>query len=215
MDVSAVVEEVVDGLVLGHTYTSGIDLTDMTRESRGRGKTLQSGNQYSDLVKINLDIQKADWTFLTQPGAVRRIIMNLTGNAIKYTNRGSIDVRLQLQDAQDETGGELMVLTVRDTGKGNLTGVLEQQTFCPFCSGECFGTWDRPWVEHCPQHCSHARRDNRCQKQTTRRYYCKGRVACQEAHAWTDLDSDHALLRRPQLAQCPLAGLVQTTPRSC
>jgi signal transduction histidine kinase/CheY-like chemotaxis protein len=132
VDVSAVLEEVVDGLVLGHTYTSGLDLTDMSRESRGRGKTEDSEPPHSDAVKITLDVQKADWTFLTQPGAVRRIIMNLTGNAIKYTNQGSINVRLQLLDAQDDGSGESMVLTVADTGKGISQEFLNSKLFVPF-----------------------------------------------------------------------------------
>ena len=132
VDVSAVVEEVVDGLVLGHTYTSGLDLTDMSREARGRGMTLKSENDVSPPVKIALDVQSADWIFLTQPGAVRRIIMNLTGNAIKYTSKGNITVSLQLENLQDEKGGESMKLTVKDTGKGISQDFLNSKLFVPF-----------------------------------------------------------------------------------
>ncbi|OAP60405.1 hypothetical protein AYL99_05407 [Fonsecaea erecta] len=132
IDVSAVLEEVVDGLVLGYTYTSGLDLTDMPRETSGRGKRGRSENHCVDPVKITLDVQKADWTFLTQPGAVRRIIMNLTGNAIKYTSRGSIKVRLQLQTSQEEKGNDVMVLTVADTGKGISQEFLSTKLFVPF-----------------------------------------------------------------------------------
>lgn len=129
VDVSAVLEEVVDGLVLGYTYTSGLELTEVSREAR---KVTNSANHVSDPVKITLDIQKADWTFLTQPGAVRRVIMNLTGNAIKYTSQGSINVRLQIQSSQDDSGGESMVLTVADTGKGISQEFLNSKLFVPF-----------------------------------------------------------------------------------
>ena len=132
VDVSAVLEEVVDGLVLGHTYTSGVDITDMSRKARGRGRTLDSGQLYPDPVKITLDIQKADWTFLTQPGAVRRIIMNLTGNAIKYTSKGSISIRLQLLKAPGDDSSESMLLTVTDTGKGISEDFLNSKLFVPF-----------------------------------------------------------------------------------
>jgi signal transduction histidine kinase/CheY-like chemotaxis protein len=131
VDVSAVLEEVVDGLVLGHTYNSGLDLTDMSRESRGRGAS-KSGSSYPDRVKISLDIEKADWVFLTQPGAVRRIIMNITGNAIKYTTKGSIAISLSLQEAQGEKGTESMILTVKDTGKGISQDFLNSKLFVPF-----------------------------------------------------------------------------------
>ncbi|OAL27594.1 hypothetical protein AYO22_03498 [Fonsecaea multimorphosa] len=132
IDVSAVLEEVVDGLVLGYTYTSGLDLTDIPREAPGRGKRGRPETHCVDPVKITLDVQKADWTFLTQPGAVRRIIMNLTGNAIKYTSRGSIKVRLQLQTSQEERGNDVMVLTVADTGKGISQDFLSTKLFVPF-----------------------------------------------------------------------------------
>ncbi|OQV10992.1 Hi Kinase A phospho-acceptor domain-containing protein [Cladophialophora immunda] len=132
IDVSAVLEEVVDGLVLGYTYTSGLDLTDMPRDASGRARRGRSENHCVDPVKITLDVQKADWTFLTQPGAVRRIIMNLTGNAIKYTSRGTIKVRLQLQTSQQEKGNDVMVLTVADTGKGISQEFLSTKLFVPF-----------------------------------------------------------------------------------
>ena len=132
VDVSAVLEEVVDGLVLGHTYTSGLDLTDVSREARGRGTTSNSEQPPTNAVRISLDIQKADWNFLTQPGAVRRIIMNLTGNSIKYTSKGSIHVRLQLLKSSESDSGESMVLTVVDTGKGISQEFLNSKLFAPF-----------------------------------------------------------------------------------
>ena len=132
VDVSAVLEEVIDGLVLGHTFTSGIDLTDLSREARGRGRTPAAGSHLIDPVKITLDIQKAEWVFLTQPGAIRRIIMNLTGNAIKYTNQGSIHVRLQLIQPLESDGVESMLLTVADTGKGISQEFLNSKLFLPF-----------------------------------------------------------------------------------
>lgn len=127
IDVSAVLEEVVDGLVLGRTYNSGIDFTDMSREGRNH-----DGVRPSDPVKIVLDVQRADWSFVTQPGAVRRIIMNITGNAIKYTNQGSITVRLRLQNPEEEKANEVMVLTVTDTGKGISQEFLSSKLFVPF-----------------------------------------------------------------------------------
>ncbi|KIW19116.1 hypothetical protein PV08_03408 [Exophiala spinifera] len=132
-DVSAVLEEVVDGLVLGHTYNSGIDITDISRHARGRGTRLgkQDGSG-PDTVDILIDVQQADWNFLTQPGAIRRIIMNITGNAIKYTSQGSIHVNLQLKPSNEVDGNDLMVFTVTDTGKGISQEFLSKKLFVPF-----------------------------------------------------------------------------------
>lgn len=131
-DVSTILEEVVDGLVLGHTYNSGIDITDVSRNARGRGNTNQRGEPLSDPVDIVLDVQQEDWVFLTQPGAIRRIIMNITGNAIKYTSQGTINVRLRLQKLQGEETNEVMALTVADTGKGISQEFLSSRLFVPF-----------------------------------------------------------------------------------
>ncbi|KIV81744.1 hypothetical protein PV11_03906 [Exophiala sideris] len=131
-DISAVLEEVVDGLVLGHTYNSGIDITDTSRQARGRGATQLRNKDTTDPVDIIIDVEQADWIFLTQPGAVRRIIMNITGNAIKYTSHGTINVRLRLKRSSDVDGNDLMVLTVTDTGKGISEEFLSSRLFVPF-----------------------------------------------------------------------------------
>ncbi len=133
-DVSCVLEEVVDGLVLGHTYNSGIDITDVSRQARGRGatKTSRQDGASPEPVDIIIDIEEADWNFLTQPGAVRRIIMNITGNAIKYTTQGSIHVRLRLKQSTEPDGNDLMIFTVTDTGKGISQEFLSSRLFVPF-----------------------------------------------------------------------------------
>ncbi|KAK5269050.1 hypothetical protein LTR99_009391 [Exophiala xenobiotica] len=132
-DVSCVLEEVVDGLVLGHTYNSGIDITDVSRQARGRGAARTRMNGASpEPVDIIVDVEQADWNFLTQPGAVRRIIMNITGNAIKYTTQGSIHVRLRLKASTEPDGNESMIFTVTDTGKGISQEFLSSRLFVPF-----------------------------------------------------------------------------------
>lgn len=134
-NISTVLEEVVDGLVLGHTYNSGIDITDTSKEARGRAVG-KSGNSTSggasNPVDLILDVQQGDWNFMTQPGAVRRIIMNVTGNAIKYTTHGVIKVSLQQKDASADENSKIMVFTVTDTGKGISPEFLASKLFIPF-----------------------------------------------------------------------------------
>jgi signal transduction histidine kinase len=91
-DIAAVTEEVVEGLSIGQIYSQATDLTDISAGNRGRGadKGLtvspgthggrQEGKQTTgDAIEVLLDIAKENWLFLAQPGAIRRIIMNLFG----------------------------------------------------------------------------------------------------------------------------------------
>lgn len=134
--ISVVLEEVVDGLILGHTYfSSGLDMTDLSRNARGRGpdRTMRQAEVQDNDVDVYIDIQHADWTFMTQPGAVRRIIQNLVGNALKYCKSGHIIVKLELTDqAPDETDHETMLLTVEDTGCGISQKFMSSRLFLPF-----------------------------------------------------------------------------------
>jgi len=51
------------------------------------------------------------------PGRLRQIIVNLVGNAIKFTPDGEIEVTVRLADAQPAAGASI-TFTVRDTGIG-------------------------------------------------------------------------------------------------
>ena len=135
-NISAVLEEVIDGLVLGQTYSSGVDITDVSREARGRGsgpRNIPNGTHVTPEVEVFIDIEQTDWAFLTQPGAVRRIIQNLAGNALKYCDSGYIMVRLELKSSESEgSNSEVMRLTVKDTGRGISPEFLSTRLFVPF-----------------------------------------------------------------------------------
>ena len=131
-DISVVLEEVVQGITAGFTYNHSIDLTDTSKTARGRGSNSGAGtnarvqaSSESDAVEVIIDIEPGDWIFMTQPGAVRRVIMNIFGNAMKYTSHGSVKVRLEYKDHE-------VILTVTDTGKGISPRFLNSRLFVPF-----------------------------------------------------------------------------------
>ena len=85
-------------------------------------------------VKIALDFEDQDYVFMTQPGALRRVIMNLFTNSLKYTDAGTITIKLRLQDiigTDDITKGKgkMLVLIVQDTGRGIATSYLRTRLF--------------------------------------------------------------------------------------
>ncbi|MEC8511806.1 MAG: ATP-binding protein [Planctomycetota bacterium] len=67
-------------------------------------------------------------TLLGDPYRVRQIVSNLTGNAVRFTERGRITV-----DAQRD--GNELVITVEDTGRG-ISPAAEANLFEPFSQGD-------------------------------------------------------------------------------
>jgi signal transduction histidine kinase len=95
-------------------------------------------------VAVILDVDLQNYHFTTQPGALRRLIMNLLGNALKYTSHGYVWIKLDATDMEDlpqstgtqESGDSVprssVVLTVTDTGKGISADFLRSKLFMPF-----------------------------------------------------------------------------------
>ncbi|KAK6218461.1 sensor histidine kinase response regulator (hsp90-like protein) [Colletotrichum tabaci] len=86
-------------------------------------------------VKILVDIDpESSWVFHTNPGAIRRIVMNLFGNALKYTSKGFIKVQLRQDEVvhKSSRSASMVVLTVTDSGKGISEEFLHTKLFTPF-----------------------------------------------------------------------------------
>jgi histidine kinase/DNA gyrase B/HSP90-like ATPase len=86
-------------------------------------------------VQLIIDIEpQSSWTFHTQPGAIRRIIMNLFGNSLKYTSKGHIKISLRQESTTQRAyrSAPNVILTVTDTGKGISGDFLRNRLFTPF-----------------------------------------------------------------------------------
>ena len=124
-DVSNLVQEVVDSVYLGHAskYAASSTSTEVTL----------TGQDHSVLVTMNIESRK-NWTFNVQVGAWKRIVMNIFGNALKYTREGQITVTLRIVNEVDHSGGyaPLVYFSVRDTGIGMSPDYLKYHLFTPF-----------------------------------------------------------------------------------
>lgn len=149
-DVAAIVEEVVEGVYAGQVYRDfgSADIADVSVGQRGttsdRGlpalnKSLLGGSveqQSSKDVEVILDIEEGNFCFATQPGALRRVVMNIFGNSLKYTKAGKIVVKLRLDaldtptDEQDKN--RILDITITDTGKGISSDYLRTSLYTPF-----------------------------------------------------------------------------------
>ncbi|KAF7907000.1 uncharacterized protein EAF01_004587 [Botrytis porri] len=149
VDVAVLCEEVVESVFAGYVFQSVTaktfdmvhDIHDKSSDSKRQSGLLamsSSANQIPQ-VSVILDIALDDYNFTTQPGAFRRIIMNLLGNALKYTSHGYVRVKLETAKLDDlnvpgdgRTPRSMIILTVTDTGKGISSEFLRSKLFTPF-----------------------------------------------------------------------------------
>ena len=157
-NVASVAEEVVEGVYVGQIYQdiSSTDHTDLSirgqKQARGQGVHVSFENQserglVAKPVEVILDIPHDDYTFITQPGALKRIIMNIFGNALKYTQRGSIVVHLSLDPEESQDGApnqtiqeRMLQIKVTDTGKGISKEYIRTSLFNPFCQEDALAS---------------------------------------------------------------------------
>jgi hypothetical protein len=82
-------------------------------------------------VVINIE-QPNCWKIQSVAGAWRRIVMNILGNSLKWTQHGLIE--LSLAEVTDETNADktLTHLRITDTGRGIAPEFLKNSAFTPF-----------------------------------------------------------------------------------
>ncbi|KAL2680454.1 hypothetical protein Neosp_008055 [[Neocosmospora] mangrovei] len=143
VDLSVLVEEVVNAIATGHTFKKipGIYSPSAEEPSLADSQTLkhlQPSDDNGSPVSVLLDIcPRTSWMVSTQPGALRRVIMNLFGNALKYTSSGFILVSLRGQETADKSKIDV-VIKVMDTGKGMSEEFQQNRLFVPFSQEDSF-----------------------------------------------------------------------------
>lgn len=86
-------------------------------------------------LKLSLDLETPiPATVRSDAGRLRQILVNLIGNAVKYTERGQVLVRVSFTPESDGADGSLRVV-VRDTGIGMSQDQLSR-LFQPFVQGD-------------------------------------------------------------------------------
>jgi len=81
------------------------------------------------VLELDADLQQ---DALVDRSRFRQILVNLVGNAIKFTQRGQITLRVQLQGR--DNGYVLLRIDVEDTGEG-IDGATQRRLFQPFMQG--------------------------------------------------------------------------------
>lgn len=149
--VDRLLEEVVESVFAGHSfqhasvsqkvgqlpYSMAYRRSDLAQAIEQLGQDanaiVDGGESGSVSVIISIDPAR-DWLFYIQAGAIRRIVMNLFGNSLKYTTRGTIFVSLA-QEKNITVRGKtesVVKLVVQDTGKGISSDYLQHKLYQPF-----------------------------------------------------------------------------------
>ncbi|KAI0710119.1 hypothetical protein C8Q76DRAFT_625042 [Earliella scabrosa] len=131
------VEDATEGCWIGHRarmFTSEIgSVYSPPKQDRQQSIMLPNPSKHVETV-IDIGHSEAGWTFRCEKGGIRRILMNVFGNSLKFTSDGYVHVMLrQLPPTSDTPPGKVRIeLSVIDTGKGISQHFLKNQLFHPF-----------------------------------------------------------------------------------
>ncbi|KAL0577654.1 hypothetical protein V5O48_004343 [Marasmius crinis-equi] len=137
VDLMQLVEDAVDGCWIGHRARTAI------MEDTGIGSVYSPPKEDNPSsatrrkhVETVIDIgdAKDDWLLKCEKGGIRRVLMNVFGNSLKFTSDGFVHVILrQLPPSDSDIPGKVKVeLSVVDSGKGISQNFLKNQLFHPF-----------------------------------------------------------------------------------
>ena len=135
-DLTRLIQEVCDSSWIGQKSRHA------TEAATGIGGVYAPGGGFAalDRVEMVIDIgyRAEGWFVRCDSGGMRRVLMNLVGNALKFTTAGFVQVSLHGTDLGD--GRQRVVLEVRDTGRGISREFLDKQLFQPFTQENPMGT---------------------------------------------------------------------------
>ena len=136
-DLGELVEDVVEAVRVGHLSGNAIQMQSAMQKKREhvtQGSDTANGLPDRPLLVTISIARREDWKLPLNIGAWKRIVMNVFGNALKYTVTGRIDVGLKVVQRKVKAGNssEYILLTVADTGLGMSSDYLKYHLFTPF-----------------------------------------------------------------------------------
>ncbi|KAG9315261.1 Fph type histidine kinase [Chiua virens] len=140
VDLEQLVEEAIDGSWIGYcarNSSKGSEIGSVYAPNMNqRASSVMTAPESSQSVEIVVDIdhREGGWTLKCDKGGIRRVLMNLFGNSLKFTSTGYIHVSLkQLSAPEDIVNHTIKIeICVSDTGKGISQNFLKNHLFHPF-----------------------------------------------------------------------------------
>lgn len=128
------VETVVEGIFAGHSFRrSSVSPSDQNTQSYSTDSITIAASLANIMIIISIEWRES-WTFESHVGGWKRIVMNLFGNALKYTKSGFVHVSLRVDHdpTPESSTREIITLQIEDSGKGISQSYLKHRMFCPF-----------------------------------------------------------------------------------
>ncbi|KAJ5177030.1 uncharacterized protein N7482_002907 [Penicillium canariense] len=136
-DLSVLVQEGVEGLLAGAEFYNRETDTAPERTRQDGSKSSPSarmGDKDRRLMTI-VDVEWQDnWHYPVYAGAWRRVVMNLFGNALKYTQSGYIRLFMKktTSTTRDGKSSPAVCITISDSGRGMSQDFLLHHLYIPF-----------------------------------------------------------------------------------
>ncbi|KAL6230658.1 hypothetical protein BDW75DRAFT_222028 [Aspergillus navahoensis] len=127
-DLDVLIEEVVNSVFTGMRHAAIASYPTASLASN-------PDPAYKQNVSVVLRFEnQARWKVTSMTGAWRRIIMNILGNALKYTDRGFVEISVSLLDPPVGSDSDSAVAHLRfaDSGRGMSQDFLRNELFSPF-----------------------------------------------------------------------------------
>lgn len=135
VDLRILTEEVLQGLYTGSAFEKRQSISDRQSLSLVPDSSLSATRPVPPMIIADLFWQE-NWSFEIDPGAWRRLVMNIFGNSLKYTDTGFVRVALRSSDAKesssDDTSSSTVTLTILDSGKGISKEFSGHHLYTPF-----------------------------------------------------------------------------------
>ncbi|CAG8230049.1 unnamed protein product [Penicillium nalgiovense] len=133
-NISHLVEEVADILYTGQRAPEQVGQLAKRMSSISEAgdpiiKDSRAQNQMSVVIRVD---QTDTWMIRSLAGAWRRIVMNLLGNAMKWTTAGFIEIALSKARDRSDSQAPLVHLSITDTGCGIAPDFIKHKLFAPF-----------------------------------------------------------------------------------
>ncbi|PBP23661.1 ATPase of HSP90 chaperone/DNA topoisomerase II/histidine kinase [Diplocarpon rosae] len=131
LDLSDLVETVVEGVSIGHNFRK-LTLGSLDASHGPAGPRVPNSLQSPVMMILSID-WKASWLVRSQVGVWTRIVMNLVGNALKFTDSGFIHVSLKSDTPPRHSANrQSITLEIEDSGRGISEEYIKYHLFTPF-----------------------------------------------------------------------------------